>query len=222
MTKADADEAVPIVRATLLRLLAVSPTRGRPGADLRTACGRVIADVEIMLRADTIGEPLARCFDLAAATGVTLPQLASVRAIPQGLAPASPGAVVVNNSLIGLSLATEGRIIAGMKFTSRQDVERLKLAMNETFKEIEEIVADMLDSTTYRALISLHAAISFHLIQTARPLPRMLQYRFSNIFSTLKIAHRLYADAGRADELLAENKIVHPAFCPRRGLALSE
>jgi prophage DNA circulation protein len=35
------------------------------------------------------------------------------------------------------------------------------------------------------------------------------------------LAYRLYADASRADEIRAENKVVHPAFCPPTGIALS-
>jgi prophage DNA circulation protein len=38
---------------------------------------------------------------------------------------------------------------------------------------------------------------------------------------SVALAHRLYADASRADELRNENKIVHPAFCLRDGRALS-
>jgi prophage DNA circulation protein len=38
---------------------------------------------------------------------------------------------------------------------------------------------------------------------------------------TLVMAYRLYADASRGDELRAENKVVHPAFSPAAGLALS-
>jgi prophage DNA circulation protein len=60
-----------------------------------------------------------------------------------------------------------------------------------------------------------------HLVETARPLPRMLNYRFYLTMPNVVMAHRLYADASRADELRNENKIVHPAFCPRQGRALS-
>jgi len=37
----------------------------------------------------------------------------------------------------------------------------------------------------------------------------------------LTIAYKLYSDASRADEVRAENKIVHPAFCPLVGYGLS-
>jgi prophage DNA circulation protein len=74
---------------------------------------------------------------------------------------------------------------------------------------------------TYRALVELHAAVVFFLTETARPLPRMLQWRFSKIMSTLVLAQRLYYDASRADELREENHIIHPAFGSLSGRALS-
>jgi len=73
----------------------------------------------------------------------------------------------------------------------------------------------------YRALVELHGALMFHLIETARPLPRLLAFEFAAPLATLLIGYRLYADAGRADELRAENKVVHPAFAPPSGRALS-
>jgi len=70
-------------------------------------------------------------------------------------------------------------------------------------------------------LIGLHAAIIAHLTATARPLPQLLYFRFGNIIPTLVVAQKLYADAGRADELRRENKVVHPAFTLPTGRALS-
>jgi prophage DNA circulation protein len=49
----------------------------------------------------------------------------------------------------------------------------------------------------------------------------MLNFRFGYPMPTLVMAHKLYADAGRADELRAENKCVHPSFCRPYGKALS-
>jgi prophage DNA circulation protein len=56
---------------------------------------------------------------------------------------------------------------------------------------------------------------------TARPLPRLLPYQFARVMPTLVLAQRLYADASRADEIRAENHVVHPLFCPLTGFALS-
>ena len=48
-----------------------------------------------------------------------------------------------------------------------------------------------------------------------------MSYTVGAVMPALTLANRIYADAGRADELVAENKIIHPAFCPREGRALS-
>ena len=52
-------------------------------------------------------------------------------------------------------------------------------------------------------------------------LPRMVSYAVGAVMPALTPANCIYADAGRVDELVAENKIIHPAFCPREGRALS-
>jgi prophage DNA circulation protein len=49
----------------------------------------------------------------------------------------------------------------------------------------------------------------------------MTSYQFAVPLPSLVIAHRLYQDASRADQIRAENKVVHPAFCPPLGVALS-
>ena len=86
---------------------------------------------------------------------------------------------------------------------------------------MQDDIADRMDAMTFRAIIELHAAVSFFLIETARPLPRMMTFRFNLPLPSLTIAQKLYYDASRADELRQENKIIHPAFCQLRGRALS-
>jgi prophage DNA circulation protein len=49
----------------------------------------------------------------------------------------------------------------------------------------------------------------------------MVAYAFPDRRPVLAIAQALYGDAGRADELRAENKVVHPLFMPAAGRALS-
>jgi prophage DNA circulation protein len=202
-------------------LLAWAPTRGREGAALRSTVNAVRADVMHLLQTDTIGPPLANCFVLAQATGATLANIENVRMTAAEMAPTLVGAIMIRDALIQFCLVTQGRILVGTKFVSRDDVERVRSMINASFTSIEEDVADRMDAMTYRAIVELHAAISFYLVETARPLPRMLNYRFNQPMPTLAIAQKLYHDAGRADELRAENKVVHPAFCQRVGRALS-
>jgi prophage DNA circulation protein len=86
---------------------------------------------------------------------------------------------------------------------------------------MEEIAADDMAQMTYQSLVGLHAALAFFFAERARPLPRMLRYRFFEALPTLVMAYKLYSNAGRADELRRENKNVHPAFMQLTGRALS-
>jgi len=202
-------------------MLKLAPTQGRPGSDLRTAVGDFIANSETLFADDQAGPPLDAIFELARVTGLTQPQLESVRLAAVAEAPVLLGAVLVQNALIRFCLAFECRIIADMTFVSRQDVDNIKAIMTTAFQPAEELAADDMDQVAFMALVQLHAALAFHLDQTARPLPRMLDYAFADVLPTLVLAYRLYANAGRADEVRAENKIVHPAFGLREGKALS-
>jgi hypothetical protein len=221
MFRKDAIEAAPIALDTVNAILGWAPLQGRPGADLRAACGYIIANVIRLLQNGLFGPPIVRCFDLTVTTGIDLKQLARIRGITEQATPKTAGAITIKDSLIELCLATEGRVIANTDFKSRADAEDCKLRMNEAFNAIEEHVADQMDAMTYRALIALHAAITFHLIETARPLPRMLYFKFNQPMSTLHTSMRLYYEGGRADELRVENKVVHPAFMRPYGRALS-
>ena len=135
--------------------------------------------------------------------------------------PATLGAILVRDSGIGICLATEAQVLASTAFVSRDDSEKVRLAFNDIFNQVEEVAADNMDQMTYQATINLRAAITFFLVETARPLPRMLRYRFAQPVPSLLGAYRLYDDAARGDELRAENHIVHPAFMPATGRALS-
>jgi hypothetical protein len=171
--------------------------------------------------ADSIGAPLDNCFDLVRQTGVTVYELEFIRRWLETLTPKTLGATLVVTTSIYFCLAQEGLIIADMTFIYRQQVDQIKAAMVVPFGDAEEVAADDMDQASFQALISLHAAITNHLVQTAMPLPRMVGYQFGRVMPSLVLAHRLYGDASRADQLVAENKIVHPAFCPPVGRALS-
>jgi prophage DNA circulation protein len=221
MIKTDAVEAQKILDPVLVSLLSWAATTGRAGSALRTMVGDVRAYAMPLLQNDMIELPLMTCFNLAVATGINIYQVETVRRTAAAQPAVSVGAIMTKDTLIQIALATAGVVIANMTFTSRQDVDQIRNAVNVAFAEIEEILADQMDAMSWRAVIKLHAAIIHHLVETARPLPRMLNYRFADSLPSVVLAHRLYADASRADELVKENKIVHPGFCLRQGQALS-
>jgi hypothetical protein len=222
MQKADVQEAAPIMVRGLRALLAVvPPAQMLASFTLRMSCNRMIANAEPLIQADQAGPGLQYCFDVAILAGATQPQIASVRQKTLLEAPKSLGAIMVRDAIVRFCLATEAQIIADMTFTSRSDVEALLGGMNAAFADVEEAAADAMDQMTYQAMVKLHAALVHHLVQTAQPLPRMIGYTFASPLPSLTMAQRLYYDASRADELIAENKTVHPAFCPMQGRALS-
>jgi prophage DNA circulation protein len=174
-----------------------------------------------LLQTDSIDVPLIECFELARRAGINMAQIEHVRVVASQQVAKSVGAIMTKDTLIELALMTQGYLISAMTFVSRQDVDDVKNVINAGFSAMEEELADQMDAMTYRAVIALHASIVMHLYETARPLPRMINFRFNQALPSVVMAHRLYADAGRADELRRENKIVHPAFMAMRGKALS-
>lgn len=221
MTRTQINETVAIIRRMLDALLATVPAKGRAGADLRAACGVLRVNAAILLNENTIAKPLGACFEFARQAGATLPQIIRVQQTLAMESPISLPATSVTNACLRFALATESMIIARMVFNSREEVDQVKTTMNDGFNAAEEIAADSMDSITYQALISTHAAVTAYLVETARPLPRMLQFYFAQPMSTITVAHRLYYDMTRADQLRAENKVVHPAFMLPKGQALS-
>jgi len=67
----------------------------------------------------------------------------------------------------------------------------------------------------------LMAGITRYLTDVGRPLPRMVAFQMTAIMPALAISNLIYQDGSRDEEIAAENKIVHPAFCPISIRALS-
>lgn len=222
MTRSEIDEAVAIIGRLATALLTTVPgSAGRAGADLRRACGDLVANAESYMRAAALAAPLLACFSQATTAGADLAGFDRVRAVLLAEAPAGLPAIAVVQAALRFSLAQSARVAAALAFVSQQDVAAVMLRLNAAFDGAETAAADEKDAANYRALIALHAAIVRHLADTERPLPRMVAYSFPVRLPALTLAQVIYADASRSDELVGENKVVHPAFCPSMGQALS-
>lgn len=221
MNRYEAREASGIVDRMLESLLASVPSKDRATAEARAQINYTRLQAFPLLMADEMGPELDSCFIKSYDAGVTMQSIVYVL---QGIAQEEPkydGAKLVMNSGIILCLVIEGYLIRDMTFVNRTDVENLQNGLKQPFADMEEIAADSMDSITYQALIRLHAAITNHLVKTSLPLPRLVNYKFYEPIPSLVLSYRLYDDAGRADEVRKENRIVHPAFCPTDGRALS-
>lgn len=91
-------------------------------------------------------------------------------------------------------------------------------AANETREELSAALADLAASSDnddlYAALTKLRVELSRHLSRTAGELPQVLDYLPARTLPALLIAHAIYGDARRADEIAARNSIRHPGFVP--------
>jgi hypothetical protein len=221
MFKADAQQAVPILNAVLVELLAQTPASGIAGANLRFAVNSFRVNAEAIVMGDASGAPLQNIFVLAVNSGISLGQMEAVRGVAIAQSATLPGAILIRDSLVHYSLFSEGMITASMDFVSRDDVEAVRLVINNAYATAEENAADAMDQATYGVLVAGHAAIGYDLTQRAQPLPQMLNFQFAAPLATLTAAYKLYADASRADELRDQNHIVHPAFMLPTGRALS-
>ena len=222
MNKADALDAAPIVQRCCQNLMkTLVPQTGRIGSAARTAIGDTIALAYDLLRSDALGPHIDQCFALATAAGATLPKVEHVRLLTSQETPQTLGGTLVQNSLIQFCLITEANIIATTVYVSRQDVDNAINQIRQPFYDAIEQAADDMDQMVYAGLVALCGATVNYLVQTQRPLPRMLNYQFISPSPTLVLAYKLYSDAGRADQVRNENKIIHPAFAPSFGQALS-
>ncbi len=93
--------------------------------------------------------------------------------------------------------------------------------------EARDTVLDALDSEAaatpddalFRALSSLAAAVTRAVAARSDSLARIGTVRFSATLPALVVAHRVYGDATRADEIVSRNRVRHPGFVPG-GVAL--
>jgi prophage DNA circulation protein len=220
--KTEFDEIEEIVKRTTDNLKAFSGMQaGRPGAELRYAVGDLAARTNIYLADGTFANRLRICFRLATQAGINLDWMDRViKQLTEETPTALTSTSVVQNSLI-FALAQEGRIIAATTYRSRDDVDITMRRMKRWFDIIKDIIADTMSGPSYQAFINLTAAITRYLTDTARPLPRMLRYELAATMPGLFVSNYIYGEGGRAEELAAENKIVHPAFMQRTLRALS-
>jgi prophage DNA circulation protein len=221
MTSDEANEVLGIVQriGPVVLSSAVNPA-GSIGTSLRRAVGMMIADVN-MINLPTFAIAFMVCLELARLSAATVVTMDRVRKAALAEAPASLPAVQTVLAIVRLTLACEARIITAMTFVSRDDVDALATAANAAFAQTSDVASDDLDAGVYQTLISLQAAVVKHLADLGRLLPRVINYDYPVVMPALRMAQLAYADPSRFAELIAENKIIHPAFCPRQGKMLA-
>jgi prophage DNA circulation protein len=222
MTSAEANEVLGIIdRIGPVVLSTTKVTSGEQASALRRMVGLMMADVH-MVNMPTFATVLTLCLDLARRCGATLVTMDRVRNAALRETPQTLPATQTVLAIVRLTLASDARILAAMTFRSRDEVEDIALAVNAAFSQTAEVAADDLDAGTYMSIIGLHGAVTQHLAARGRLLPRVIIYSYQMVMPALRMAQRAYANAGRYQELIDENRVVHPLFMPREGQMLAE
>lgn len=215
-------EIAAVINRLLDNLSATNSSQtGREGVALRNQIGDVRANYDRMLRDDTFTTELLACFTAAREANVKLASLAVVHQRLFEEKPVGPISISIIQAATVFCLAAESRMITDITFVSRDDVEVMIKKMKLAFDTARELAADALDTTCYQKLTALAGALTNHLSTVARPLPRMIAFKLPVSLPALALSQRVYYDPSRWEEIIDENKTIHPAFVRReiRGLS---
>jgi hypothetical protein len=214
------NEIEGIVYRSTEQLMGFGSGIGRAGSQLRLAIGDLRFHINRYVADGTFGARLVLCYRLATEAGITVMWMENVLKQLISEKPKTLVAVLVVQASILFALAQDGRIIRRTEFISRDDVEVMLQKMKEWFDTAKELASEQRDNPVYNQIVALGGAITRYLADTARPLPRMLSYTFDPA-PALKLSMSIYAEGSHSEEIIAENKIVHPAFCPIHIRAIS-
>lgn len=129
--------------------------------------------------------------------------------------------LALGSYIASLSLAGQATALTGIDYPSYDDAAAARSAFVMQASWLGISLADAGDLSGYRAVSALSSAVSADLSARGGSLARVVSYRTPQSLPALVLAHRLYQDAGRADELIARNRSRHPLFMPATGVALS-
>jgi prophage DNA circulation protein len=197
-------------------------TTGSQGAELRLAVGRFLSDFGKSINDAVLGTKLWTCFEQARAAGATLNSMDAVRVAMFAEAPIYDLGFAIVNAAVIFSLVEQSYIIAETEYASRADVDVVMDRMNAVVEEVKLNKADSFTVKDYQNFIALSALMIQHLAITELQLPRIVQYHFPFHYPALALSNLIYGTGSRSGELIAENKVVHPAFMQRDIVALSE
>lgn len=215
-------EALGILGRMLDALMKGLSSKGEDGSKLRSAVGDLRMDAPDLVKAETIGTELYTVFELARVSGADLVSFDRVRVAMLAERPKADFGTAVAMTGIVFSLVEQCKLIAVTKFVSRFDVEDMMTKMVVVIEDVKLGISDLIDGVCYTLTVKLAADLIQHLAATERQLPRIVYYESPAVLPSLHLANFFYGDGSRSDEITAENRVIHPAFCPRLIRVLSE
>jgi len=110
-----------------------------------------------------------------------------------------------------LALAQWCSIEANAEHDSYQDASGVRDDLTTRLDTEAEATAD---DGVYSALLAMRATVVTSIPPPGQTLPYLITYTPRITLPSLVIAHQLYGDAARSDEIVARNRPVHPGFMP--------
>nr|WP_321266790.1 DNA circularization N-terminal domain-containing protein [Alcaligenes faecalis] len=108
-----------------------------------------------------------------------------------------------------MATLTAARLVAETPWQSRQDAQAAGTDVLELI-DAQMAAETPISDTVYVALVALRVAVVEDLRARAVALPGLSTYTPQVTLPALVVAHRLYGDAKRADEIVIRNKAPHP------------
>ncbi|VXD04246.1 DNA circularization protein [Pseudomonas sp. 9Ag] len=105
-------------------------------------------------------------------------------------------------------LDNQGKVLPGISYENRDQAVQVR------DKVVAELDRQQLEASPerYAALAKLTAALVNDMNRTSAALLPLARYQPKATVPALLIAHQLYGDARRADEIVARNRLAHPGF----------
>ncbi|WP_130075888.1 DNA circularization protein [Escherichia coli] len=165
-----------------------------------------VADVvnSILNSAGSVNDRISVLEKLANSTSTEYQQSDSSKAI----------SATINTLIIVLCTGAMTSSAADANPTSRDEAEQLAQRVSQQLDEALVVVGDRADDELYNALLSIRTAFILTIMERSSGLSDLMSVTMTQPIPALTLANRLYQDVSRADELIQEARIPHPAFMP--------
>lgn len=90
----------------------------------------------------------------------------------------------------------------------------LQDSLDALMEAVDPVSGEPISDTVYQQLAALRAGVALDLRSRGARLPDLTTYTPPATLPALVVAHLIYGDAARADEIVDRNRISHPGFVP--------
>lgn len=123
-------------------------------------------------------------------------------------------AQTVNTLIIVLCSGAMAAAAAEFNPTSRDEAEQITRRVADQLDAALLLAGDRADDDLYGELLLVRSSFLENMSAISAGLSELMLFNSARTLPALTLANRLYQDASRADELIQESSVPHPAFMP--------